>query len=80
MHWRALTRRLRSHGNRACRPQIVIQVAEEVNGIIMVRTGTNDKIVPCPSKYLQEITLWAYNPIRDIETRCYQYIFAIAVI
>lgn len=37
--------------------QIVIQVAEEVNGIIMVRTGTNDKIVPCPSKYLQEITL-----------------------
>lgn len=39
------------------REQIVIQVAEEVNGIIMVRTGTNDKIVPCPSKYLQEITI-----------------------
>nr|XP_046917469.1 protein kinase 4-like [Dermatophagoides farinae] len=39
------------------REQIVIQVSEEMSGIIMVRTGINDKIVPCPSKYLQEITL-----------------------
>ncbi|KPM11053.1 SH3 domain containing protein 6 [Sarcoptes scabiei] len=39
------------------REQIVIQVSEELNGIIMVRTGTNDKIVPCPSKYLQEIII-----------------------
>ncbi|CAG2171735.1 unnamed protein product [Oppiella nova] len=35
--------------------QIVIQVVEEVDGIIMIRTGINDKIVPCPIKYLQEI-------------------------
>ncbi|XP_027194843.2 uncharacterized protein LOC113789499 isoform X1 [Dermatophagoides pteronyssinus] len=38
------------------REQIVIQVSDEMSGIIMVRTGQNDKIVPCPSKYLQEIT------------------------
>ena len=34
-------------------------MSDEVSGMIMVRTGTgiNDKIVPCPSKYLQEINL-----------------------
>lgn len=46
-----------SHSNPFINGQIVIQVSDEVNGIVMVRTGINDKIVPCPSKYLQDVTL-----------------------
>ncbi|XP_054162295.1 SH3 and cysteine-rich domain-containing protein 3-like [Oppia nitens] len=43
-------------GIKLMREQIVIQVVEEVDGIIMIRTGINDKIVPCPIKYLQDIS------------------------
>ncbi|XP_055949284.1 uncharacterized protein LOC129983710 isoform X7 [Argiope bruennichi] len=35
--------------------QIVIQVGEEKDGIVIIRTGANDKTYPCPIKYLKEV-------------------------
>lgn len=35
------------------RPQIVIQIGEEVEGMVMIRNGDNQQGV-CPLKYLQE--------------------------
>ncbi|KAH8034963.1 hypothetical protein HPB51_003804 [Rhipicephalus microplus] len=35
--------------------QIVIQVADEMDGKVLVRTGLGDKALPCPLKYLQEV-------------------------
>ncbi|XP_064476950.1 uncharacterized protein LOC135390906 isoform X2 [Ornithodoros turicata] len=37
------------------RDQIVIQVGDEADGKVLVRTGLGDKGLPCPIKYLQEI-------------------------
>ncbi|XP_037527664.2 LOW QUALITY PROTEIN: uncharacterized protein LOC119404989 [Rhipicephalus sanguineus] len=37
------------------RDQIVIQVADEMDGKVLVRTGLGDKALPCPLKYLQEV-------------------------
>ncbi|XP_077500250.1 SH3 and cysteine-rich domain-containing protein isoform X5 [Amblyomma americanum] len=37
------------------RDQIVIQVADEMDGKVLVRTGMGDKALPCPLKYLQEV-------------------------
>ncbi|RWS06374.1 hypothetical protein B4U79_08949, partial [Dinothrombium tinctorium] len=33
---------------------IVIQVGEEIDGTIMVRTATSDMPIPCPIKYTKE--------------------------
>ncbi|EEC02528.1 stac, putative [Ixodes scapularis] len=38
------------------RDQIVIQVGDEIEGKVLVRTGLGDKALPCPLKYLQEVT------------------------
>ncbi|GFS67083.1 uncharacterized protein NPIL_698301 [Nephila pilipes] len=35
--------------------QIVIQIGDEKDGIVIIRTGTNDKTYPCPLKYLKEV-------------------------
>ena len=35
--------------------QIVIQVGDEKDGVVLVRTGANDKKYACPIKYLKEI-------------------------
>lgn len=35
--------------------QIVIQVGEEKDGVVLIRTGANDKKYACPIKYLKEI-------------------------
>ncbi|XP_076346314.1 uncharacterized protein LOC143244822 isoform X2 [Tachypleus tridentatus] len=37
------------------RDQIVIQIGEEMNGIVNIRTGTGDKSLSCPLKFLQEV-------------------------
>ncbi|CAN8004526.1 unnamed protein product, partial [Ixodes hexagonus] len=37
------------------RDQIVIQVGDEMEGKVLVRTGLGDKALPCPLKYLQEV-------------------------
>ncbi|RWS22722.1 hypothetical protein B4U80_03149 [Leptotrombidium deliense] len=34
---------------------VVIEVADEVDGTVMVRTATNDKPISCPVKYTQEV-------------------------
>ncbi|XP_054717614.1 uncharacterized protein LOC129227009 [Uloborus diversus] len=35
--------------------QIVIQIGDEKDGIVIVRTGANEKSYPCPIKYLKEV-------------------------
>ncbi|KFM74808.1 hypothetical protein X975_18307, partial [Stegodyphus mimosarum] len=35
--------------------QIVIQIGDEKDGMVMIRTGANDKTYACPVKYLKEV-------------------------
>ncbi|KAG8197102.1 hypothetical protein JTE90_004363 [Oedothorax gibbosus] len=35
--------------------QIVIQIGDEKDGLVIIRTGANDKTYPCPLKYLKEV-------------------------
>ncbi|GFW64635.1 hypothetical protein TNCV_700411 [Trichonephila clavipes] len=42
------------HGRLVKKP-IVIQIGDEKDGIVIIRTGTNDKTYPCPLKYLKEV-------------------------
>ncbi|XP_053206539.1 uncharacterized protein LOC128390796 isoform X8 [Panonychus citri] len=37
------------------RDQIIIQVGEELDGIVMIRTGMSDKAISCPAKYVAEV-------------------------
>uniref|UniRef100_T1KF86 STAC3-related SH3 domain-containing protein n=2 Tax=Tetranychus urticae TaxID=32264 RepID=T1KF86_TETUR len=38
------------------RDQIIIQVGDEIDGIVMIRTGMSDKTISCPAKYVAEVT------------------------
>ncbi|XP_035225403.1 serine/threonine-protein kinase mrck-1-like isoform X1 [Stegodyphus dumicola] len=35
--------------------QIIIQIGDEKDGMVMIRTGANDKTYACPVKYLKEV-------------------------
>lgn len=35
--------------------QVIIQVGEELDGAVTVRTGASEKPVPCPVQYVQEV-------------------------
>ena len=37
------------------RDQIVVQVGDELDGLIKVRTGNSDKQITCPLHYTQDI-------------------------
>ncbi|XP_067135892.1 protein vav isoform X5 [Centruroides vittatus] len=43
------------NGVKLLRDQIVIQVGEEIEGMVTIRTGTSEKIFTCPLKYLQDV-------------------------
>ncbi|XP_042901409.2 guanine nucleotide exchange factor VAV2 isoform X2 [Parasteatoda tepidariorum] len=43
------------NSNKLLSDQIIIQVGDERDGMVMIRTGANDKTYSCPLKYLKEV-------------------------
>ncbi|XP_023227912.1 uncharacterized protein LOC111628370 [Centruroides sculpturatus] len=59
------------NGVKLLRDQIVIQVGEEIEGMVTIRTGTTEKIFTCPLKYLQDLQ----KPHRLLPTNLYVVLY-----